>query len=68
MNNIIKPLRKELDELKSEITKLETLKAQDNLSYEMEMTLSCDRVILERFENVYRTCLAEYEKIKKVDI
>lgn len=67
MNNIIKPLREELDELKSEIELMEAQREKGILPQESEIVLSCDKAMLGRFEKAYYSCLAEYEKIKGVD-
>lgn len=66
MNNIIKPLREELNELKKEIEVMEAQREKGILPQESEIVLSCDKAMLERFDRVYRGCMAEYEKIKGV--
>lgn len=66
MNNIIKPLREELNELKKEIELMEVQREKGILPQESEIVMTCDKAMLGRFEKVYRDCMAEYEKIKDI--
>lgn len=66
MQQIIQPLRKELEKLKEEQQLFQKLKDKGKLSKDGEMALSCANDMLSRFDKVLLACEAEIDKIKQI--
>ncbi len=63
MQQIIQPLREELEKLYLET---KTLALKEHRTSSEEQTLSWDRMTLKRFTNTLKMCESEIEKIKGV--